>query len=527
MAVLGTNDEETQATPAPGPTAQPMRSANPMSGSGNQLFDLMNTLDAGQSLGSNIEDYLKVIKSYFTSDASSSSTTIEVRRLTQPNGAHAFVSGNHAIIMLFQETLPSDTQNFSPISDYASYALEALKNMFGKTINLINMVVVLQNDYSRAQQMARYINVSLKIATNPMIHDTTISVLGDSQYSIDPDVNGVRAYVNNLNPSNVAPRIDIGFLIYAKQPRRNNSMPIGPFEDMRPIAAVGGYTEMLKSKDQTGMVKYLPMVHITSIASDIPLPGIVPLCITIAADQFISTGRWIQQFSSFQKGKPNLGQLSQDPNDPKKLWFATDPMTLETWRMANCLPAVLAVDVVEGTARIPAVADYGYLPKAANVYEQIHKFFGARIQFDRTQSPYLIHATDFIGVYGDRSGNLVDSRNMDYVTLLADGSQDAATQILLEYPMNPTDRARVIAEKTGGTFRSIHRTNISVLSPNLLSTLAMAVQQSLIIDAPQGQTRMTSSDWMRAQSTLYQSQNFSVTRQETRGGYGIGNMYSV
>lgn len=534
MAVKGTTEDNTDTTTrAPGIEApQPMRAPGPGFGTsgGNALFDIINTLGGATSLGGAIEEYLKTIKSYFVSDTTSTDhIKIDVVRLTEPNGAHAFVADKKAIVMLFTETLPADTQNYTPSSDYANYAVRALRAKFGEDVKLVNVVVVLPQDYSRAQLMAQYIHVSLTVATSrKLLNDTTIGILGDNQYSIDPDVVAARNYINQLNPSSVSPRMDIGFVIYAKSPRRSG-MQLGPLEDMRPIAAVGGYTEMLISKDQSGMIKYLPMVHVTTIASAIPLPGIVPLCVTIAADQFVSTGRWIQQFSSFQKGKPNLGQLSRDPADDKKLWFATDPQTLDTWRVQNCLPAVLAIDVAEGTARIPALAAYGYLPHANAVYDQIQSFFGSRITMDRTQAPYLVHATDFIGVYGSGAGGgtLIDSRNMDYMTLLADGALDSSSQVLLQYPLDPTVRARVISEKTAGSFRALYRTTISVLSPNLLSTLAMAVQQTLQIDAPQGQNRMSQTDWMRAQSALYQAQNFSVTRTEARGGYNLGGFYNV
>lgn len=535
MAVQGDKENETQtkaphAAPGVEQPAPQMRAPGFTSSGGNLLFDTMNILGAAQSLGGAIEEYLKAIKGFFGNDSTTTGTLkINVTRLSEPNGAHAFIAEKKAIILLFADQLPADTQNFTPASDYSLFAVKALKAQFGEDMKLVNVVVVTAADYGRAQQMAHYISISLMIATTTRLHDMNIQVLGDNQYSIDPDVVATRNFINNLNPSAVMPRVDIGFIIYAKPPRRGGAQ-FGLLEDLRPIAAVGGYTEILSTQDQTGVIRFAPLVHITAIASAIPLPGIVPLCLTVAADQFISSGRWMQQFTSFQKGKPSLGNLAPDPADPKKLWFPQNIMDLDKWRFQNVLPALLAIDVVEGQARIPALAAYGYSPNAQVVYDQILNFFGGRISVDRAQAPYEIRATSYLGTYGstDAGGVQSDSRNLDYLNLVASGGvQDSATLDLLQYPLDPAQRARLIFDKTGGQFRTLYRASIAALNPNLLATLAMAVKDQLQIEAPQGQSRMSPNDWLIASGKLYQASNFGVSRADARVGYGISNLYNV
>jgi hypothetical protein len=533
MAVTGTKDDNNQQQSAPGGAPNPEQtqfkapgfdSSKGLGGFGG----LINTYGQNQSLGTAIDEYIKNIKGYFGNDvATTGGIKIDVHRLNNPRGAHAFVSGEHALLMLFSDLLMADTQNFLPVSDWAPNAAAALRERLGGNIKIINTVVVIPQDYTRAQQQARYINESLMTVVRPGLHSANISELADWQYSIDPDVLAARNFINDRNPSSVMPRTDIGFVVYAKPPRRQGQM-VGPMDEMTAVAAVGGYTEILSTPVAGNQIKYAPIVHITSVVSIVPVPGLVSLALAIAADQFIGSGRWISQFSSYQRGKPNLGNLFPDPQDPKKMWNIQSDADLNNLRNAYFLPAMLAIDVADGTARIPALADYGYVANSGKVYDQIQNFFGMRLQLDRTQQPYTLQPSDFIGVYGDPSGNLVDSRNIDYMTLLASGgTQDPSTSMLLGYPLNAADRARVVYDKTGGSFRSLYRNTTSVLNPQLLGILARAVVDSLGIEPPRGQSRMSSQQWLEAVGQLYLTQNFSVTRAGSGPSFAGGGLYQV
>lgn len=534
MSVKGT-EEQQQGGAAPGIMDAPQMTApgpqapNNSSFSGG-AFGVLNMLSAGANLGGPVEDYLKVLKSYFSNDNTASLVKIEVSRLNEPYGAHAYIAGNCAVVLLFTDTMSNmENQHFVPTSAYIGQAARELKAKHGNDIRLLNAVIVLPGDYTRAQQMAQYISLTLAVATNARLYDMNVSAIAESQFSIDPDVNLARNYINIYNPSSVAPRTDVGFVLYAKAPRRQGQQPYLQAEDSRPIAAVGAYTEIQRLVGQGGVVRYQPIVHITSITSGMPVPGIIPLCLAIAADRFTGQGgNWIQQFMPPRRNEPNLGQLFPDPADPKKQWFCADMEQFNGLRGQYFNDAILAIDVVEGQARIPALAAYANPPGFKAVYDYAQNFFGAKLQLDLTALPYFVYATDYIGVYGDQ-GSLVDSRNMDYMRLLVNGAQDALTQnVLLHYPVDPSGRSRVLFEKTGGSYKSLWLNTVSVPTPAFLGALAKAVQGSLGIEPPQGQNRMVATDWMQHHAEQYRTQSFSVARYNNSMGYGGGGgLYSV
>ena len=189
---------------------------------------------------------------------------------------------------------------------------------------------------------------------------------------------------------------------------------------------------------------------------------------------------------------------------------------------------LLAIDVAEGRWRIPQLALYGYPgPESfARIYDQITAFFGTKIPVNRQLNPYDVKFTNYVGVYGDVHGRRTDSREIDYLNLVAQhGTQDDAARLLLE-PYNPMLRAKIINDKVGN-LETLFRTPISVIEGPLLSNLAAMVVSVLNISGTQNQDRMASTDWMRATAQGYAGQNFSVMRADTRGNWNYDPNYRV
>jgi hypothetical protein len=532
MAVRGTTDTDTVQTDAPGAAAA--QAANRAPGldniTGMNLFGVMSMLGAGAALGQDVEKYIETLKTWFTRDpANTSAPKIEVKRLAEPQGAHVVVCGNFAIIMLFDALLARDTTNFEPASNNTSRAYQAMEAQFGaNTYRMLNSVLVLPGDYDRVQNMAFQIGVTMQIANNPQLRDSNVSIMKGYEYVIDPDTASARQFVMDNSPHAVQPRGDIGFMIYARPPRRAGDLYSVASDESKPIAAVLAYTDILQD-ESTG--KFSSIVHISNITSRIPLPGITELSIAAAADQFIGARRWMQPFCTFQRTKPNLGNLVVDPADPKKLWFFQDQVTFDRHYQDIMLPyTLMAIDVAEGQWRIPGLAVYGWssAENFAKVYDRIQTFFGGGIPLDRNRVPFVIRWTNYNGVYGDpASGRLTDSREIDYLNLVAQhqGAQDENTKTLLRQ-LDPITRAKLISEKVTG-FRSLHRTPVSVLDGVLLGTLATTAMGALQITSTTRQNRMNNTDWMKSTAEGYQSQSYNIMRPDTRGAWNFGQNYSV
>lgn len=531
MAVHGTTDQttnQTTTTPAPGvsPT-QPNTHAPGYTATGDTLFTWLNQLGSGQALGPDIEKYIESLKSFLPKEHTPAMT---IKRLAEPQGAHAVVCGKNAFILLFDQLLSRDTQNFVlPSSDRGAEAYNSLKRELPGT-TLLNFIVIQPEDYTRVQQAAQHMSVFLSVSSSA-INNTNISLLSNNEFYIDLNVDSTKAFIEARNLHTVQPRIDIGFTLYAKSNRRGQQ-PMSIEEPSRPIAALGAYVDIWETGGNIGIgfggpSKYQATIRITNITSEIPLSGMVPLMMTIAANQFIDKGRWAVPFTSFQKGKPNLGNLSVDPDDKNRLWEAKTMDDVNRWVNANMLGRpILGIDVAEGQARIPGVADYQNTDTPGRVYDQITTFFG-NTPLDRSTGPFKIHGETFVGCYGDTRGTLLDSRTIDYLSLVAQGTVDPSARMLLQHRQDPTVRARFIYDTTRGSFRSINRTSVSILNAQLLATLAQSIVKSVKIIGGDQQQNIIPTPWLDDVVKQYNSNTFntqSASQNQQRWGgvnYGI------
>ena len=526
MATRGTVDDVVTSNAAPvnpTTTAAPGYNTPPTN---SDLYGFLNRYSANQALGPEIEKYMELLKQHLPKDVT---PAITIRRLSEPAGAHVVIAGNAAIILLFDAVLSKDVQNFLPTSDYGAHVARALNNEIKPTPNLLNIILIQPEDYIRVQQMAQHLWFNLTFANDGTSNGVDISLFSKNEFVVDVNPETARNFIGQRYPHAVMPRIDIGFTLFAKTPRRQGGGFTNYLDESRPIAALGAYVEIWQPNETNSLQqgpKYAATVHITNITSDLPFSGIIPFLFAIAADRFLDRGGWKQPFSSFRKGLPNLGQLSLDPSNKGNLWFANTPDELNTWIHANMLPRpFLAVDVVEGQARIPALAVYGDAQTYSNkVYEHIQSFFGANLPINRSIPPYItLPVPAFIGHYGDPRGKLEDSREVDYLNLLAKtGTQDPSSRFLLQYNADPTVRARLIHEKTGGTFKSSHRVHISFLDPNLLGVLAQDIVNKVKILGGNETDRIISTPWLDAMQKAYLNTQFNTATAWAQPGAGYG-----
>lgn len=489
------------------------------------LFSALNYFAAGRALGPEIEKYIESLRGYLKDTAQG---VITIRRLRNPQGAHAIVSGNASIVILFDELLPPDVQNFRPQSDHSLIAAESFRQEVPNT-DLLNVIIIQREDYGRVQQLYHHVSTNLHAATSAF-RSANVSVLSGAEFFIDENTDAARRYVEANNPHNTQPRGDIGFVIHARTVRRDNRVLSSTPEESFPIAAVLAYTDIwLPSDPATGFgnvgqpQKYAATVHITNITSALPLAGIIPLALAVAADQFLDRRRWIQPYISFKKGYLNLGNLSTDPVAKSGPWFANNADELNAWYQANMHPRpFLAIDVPEGQARIPALAVWSDLSRySLKTYEQIQTFFSG-LTFDRSISPYTTPATTFVGSYGDTSGILKDSREIDYLNLILRGPQDQNSRALLYYNIDPAVRARIVNDKTSGTFKSIYRTPFSIINPNVLAAVSRAIIERVRIIGSSQQDRVIATPWLEELQKQYNHTGFNTqtTHQNTEFRFG-------
>jgi hypothetical protein len=266
---------------------------------------------------------------------------------------------------------------------------------------------------------------------------------------VTTNINAVRAYVDSRCPHGVPVRDDIGLLVYAmkNKPVRQVNFQNGiPDQDYTPILAVTGYTEFLTTTGAqfgTSMVKFAPIITITSVVSDLVSRKLAAAAITIAAETFIRQSRWLAPYSVFSKEAANLGSLIMDESG--KPCFCENIEQRNKVLSDYVLPPFLAIDITEGRARISGLDKLVYSP--ADFMNDVGQFLGVTIP-QQMGNPIIKVWRDYIGEVklDSKSG---DSRSVDYLNLATRIKDINKINKFLYHPEDPKERNRQITETIG------------------------------------------------------------------------------
>ena len=453
----------------------------------NSFMGLLNQFNAGAGVTPEIEKYLKDI----TEVVKRSIPGVQLVQLPEPLATHAFIAADkngqrHAYIILFADAIGVRPTGNQPISRYIQQAFGSLVTQYPGT-KMVNAPIIFNYDMSRSRQMANAIIGALLPQVNEQIGQTAIPVLSAAgEFAIDLNLDMARQFENTHSPHEVRPAADIGFTLALRRPSRNQQQGFGQQQhdndQQVPFMAVTAKVDIIgPQRDiQSNSVRYVPVIRITSITSQLPLIGAAFLGLVVAADYFITKRVWMNAFRRFDKGAPNLGNLLPNP-DPKKaneLWFITNQMEMDAVVMQQFSQPYLMLDVQEGRDRLPGL--YAFADDGTGRQTLLHSagsFFGMEPPSNMLISAQA--ATTYEGYYGDPSGRLIDSRNITYLDQVAKtGVLDSnITQALMNYDINPLRRADIVASITQN-FVSVHETKLAVLDSQFMSWVASAVKNA-------------------------------------------------
>lgn len=416
---------------------------------------------------------------------------LELMPLQSPPGAQAFITkgeGNvhYAKIVLFESLIPQ-MQDLRPVSDRLREAQESLaKAMGGKTVHIIGSQIISDRDLTLVPQMILSTSSDLIASSRVDIREANSRALSAGyDWVVDPNVTSALDLISRLSPVKTLPRADFGFTLGVRQQGKNNQYANGFMQQQNapvdPIIACVGYTEIIGpiADRQSGISKFLPIVHISATVSRVPTLAAELLAVVQMTQMAIVNQGWKIPFRKFQEGKPNLGNLRIDPQDQNKLWFINNPDMFERFVADQFFPPVLYMDVQEGAYRIPsrllfAGDNPSHLGRIAN---EASRFFGAPFLGLKGPLPLAMTvAQEYTGTFG--SDVKTDSREITYLNRVCQGALDKqSADILLNYQNDPSERARVVANLTG-SFTSLYRNRLSWISPEFIGQLSGMVRQS-------------------------------------------------
>lgn len=402
---------------------------------------------------------------------------IATHKLINPAGAYAFVSGGKAMVIIFSDMVNAPSQPpHAPKSRNIEMVVDSLKQLPGN-ITMLNSILVQSVDFPKVNSMIQHIGNILVISTQEELPVSITTIAHGNQYVVDRNVDAVKAFVGQFYPHSVLPRMDVGLLVSLRR-RQDPYAREGMLEQDTPVMAIGAYTDLVETRLNDGTLKYQPIVRVTNISAPIPLPGLMLMGAYLAAEHLCNGLGWVDHYRSFGKNKPNLGNLIVEDG---KLWSTKTSEELDVVVRRDMLPAMLAVDVCEGQARIPSMIAFADTAHGTTgLVDYIANFFGG--QPLQLSEPVTIQAQpEYVGVYGDPNGTLHDTRDYTYLDSIARhgaGMAEPARPLLHTWNNpNPEYKANVVAQLSGG-FQSLHQCTSAVLSPEFLGKFGALLAQS-------------------------------------------------
>ena len=499
---------------------------------GGNVYDILG-LTGGLGLSPThrkyIEDVTEIVKGPIDN--------IEVVQLQNPRSAHAFchrtLAGDvYAYIVVFEDLITLDP-NLFPISDAIRFAIEGVRRKYDRTqVHVVNSIMVSDKDLvNRAPQMANAIITNILTQAVQAIRDVGARALSTNlEWVVDNNLHGALDLYSQLSPKETLPAADFGFTLSVRSlsgRQQNGYAGYQQAQQADGMISCLGYVDIVGPIQDplTNIMKYLPLVHISGIASRIPTTSAILMAIVQMTQFAIMGGGWKIPFKKFQPGTPNLGNLRISEADPHKLWFAENADMMEQFIRDQMFPPALVIDVQEGDYRIPGLFLFaGKLEDQTSIVAEASRFFGSGLV--NLNAPVAsVASQEFTGTIGDATK--VDSRTITYLNQAAKGAMDGGTSsILLSYQQDPSVRARKLGEITG-SFRSLYRNQLALISSDFQVMLSNMVRTSgLRIWDPTAQTGIVPlSGFIQMATNFTGFQNFAY--QRATGPIGSSGHYNL
>ena len=421
----------TQApTPEPQTYAGPQTSGggtgqapgNPFLASFAKLSTIRSTLSPAA------EAYVETMVKYFHDNQ------FPVERLPVPEHQSAvfFKHRDMAYGLVFEELVTRPTANAVAGAVVAQSAMAMNRELnpdpHRPTTSIVNTIMVLPEDLSRAVNNAQNIINLFTAMTEPQILAMTVADLRDSELVFEPSLESARVMANQLAGTNQTPRMDWGGVLYLKKPNPDKQLlnATNMQQDLlTPLLCVGGFVDFHLANHPAGHqaaggVGWQPVVRITVIDSLYKTPWVQDLAIGLAYEYMIKDFGWRNTVSSFAPGAPNLGSLTPDPDNPHKPFRIPDKQTLDAYiNMHIVQPALLAIDVTEGRERLPYTWLYTQPEKHGDLIGETARFFNNNNIIQAVSGPIAQEVNfEFTGVEGHPQARR-DSRHLSYINLVS------------------------------------------------------------------------------------------------------------
>lgn len=392
--------------------------------------------------------------------------------------------------IMFVSTADGVVNNYYPTSMRMRGVDEDLREMYpGQNIRIVDQRVIVANyapEMLLWKEMASTIARAFNVMTIPAAKDAVISQIGTVEFSPDWSLANAKALVAKLSPHAVPARMDLGMVLRAKVSSNNNNSMFREFDTQyKPIGVIGGYIEFKEKEPSTlngqPVMQYIPTFNITTLLTTMPLEGMAITLIAALAPNIYNSMWWARQWTNFSKDQPNPGTLEQDPNKQGHPYFVDDQTELLEFLRNMCTTPHIVYHQQDGRDGIPGLHRMFSTDPVdqAHFIQRLMHFYEAEGEIQLNAKLCDILEYRFDGVYGDPSGALHDSREIDFLSMSARSGAGSITpetrRTLLDVSDRPQDRAALVSTFTGN-FAPLYLTTANILNPSFLDWAAKMIR---------------------------------------------------
>lgn len=378
---------------------------------------------------------------------------------------HMFYKNKNVVGLLFAENIPSYEKASTDMAISTAYKDFEVSGIAAEIGQLAEVIVVFQQDYQRTSQMMRKIINATRYATSD---DIAFGLMEGAKFRVNTNLGYVRKVIDEMCPHAVPSRVDFGLVLEILNDRDASlSKMHGIRREMRyeTVAVVGGYADIIKTAGRSRMQdRFLPLIHISEVQSNLQTIRLLPLLMGLAVDAFYQNMGWMAPFMSFTANEPNLGQLYWVPETGKPD-FLTNRDQLNNFCNDMLEEPVMMMDIQPGRSSIPGMALL-ITPFQQALVSLMTDFFNkpGNRSFEALSkvSAIIDQPVGVLTGVVEHSGQKIDSRYIDYFALVNQVPDRALLERFLMYTDRPEDRLEAI-EAAG--FRSILQTYTTAMAP--------------------------------------------------------------
>jgi len=409
----------------------------------NTFMNELQAADADTTLSPEGEKYLNDLKKALHDEG------FEVMRLVE-TGMHLIYSKNSSgkhigIGIFFSECAPRQNKMFMPLTKSLNrYFSDVTKN--APHIPCIDIIMITPYDYPCVKQMASKLVNSIRFS---MTDSASLSNMSKFQFRLVTNQNSTLSRIKQLSPHGVLPYMQYAIsLEVAKEDQnslRNNMFRSQEDIEWQSVFTLGGYTEFLYDRGaRSDHPPFIPIVTISECAIRYSPVTMLPMIIYAAYDGFIRSGMYLEPFRNMGDRGANIGELVMQNNMSCRI---NDPAEMEAFINKYVDKPMLAIDLTEGRMNYHG---FNMMCNAENnefltnlIANSVHPDERNRVLASIPRNMVSERAEMYTGVV-NLNGDIVDTRSIDYFSVVNSKNDDQLINRFLELNMRPDSRMQAI-----------------------------------------------------------------------------------